>query len=69
MISTQDDNDPFQLEVSKDDTIGGAFQEKCYIRPTYTFAASEKRIQRKICSLKPEMLASILKILHELIGQ
>lgn len=69
MISTQNDEDPFQMEVYKEDTIDGAFQEKCYIRPTYTFAASERRINRKICSLKAEKLNAILQVLHTLIDQ
>ena len=67
MISTQDDEDPFQIEVSKDDTIGGSFQQRCYLRPTYTFAASERKINRKVCSLKPEKLEAILRILRELL--
>lgn len=69
MISTQDDQDPFQMELHKEDTLGGAFQERCYIRPAYTFAASERRINRKVCSLKPEKLQPILNILHGLIDQ
>ncbi len=69
MISTQDDHDPFQMEIHKDDTVGGAFQEKCYVRPPYTFAASERRMQRKICSLKAEKLSAVLKTLHDVVGQ
>lgn len=69
MISTQDDGDPFQMEVAADDTIGGSFQETCYIRPTYTFAASKRRMQRKVCTLKAEKLNTILKVLHDLLDQ
>ena len=69
MISTQDDQDPNQLEVHKEDMIGAQFQERCYIRPAYTFAASERRMNRKVCSLKPEKLATALSILHDLIDQ
>lgn len=69
MISTQDDEDPFQIEIHKEETIGGAFQEKCYIRPTYVFAASERHMNRKICSLRAEKLNAVLKVLHGLIDQ
>ena len=69
MISTQDDGDPMQMELNKSDTLGGAFQQKCFIRPTYTFAASERRMQRKICSLRPEKLAAVQVVLHDLIDQ
>ncbi len=69
MISTQDDQDPFQMEVEKEDTLGGIFQQRCYIRPTYTFAASERKINRKVCSLKAEKLNAILRILHAIIDQ
>lgn len=69
MISTQDDEDPFQMELHKQDTIGGAFQEKCYVRPTYTFTASERRMNRKICSLSAEKMNAVLKVLHGLIDQ
>jgi len=55
--------------VHKEDTIGAQFQEKCYIRPAYTFAASERRMNRKVCSLAPKKLAAILSILHDLIDQ
>ncbi len=69
MISTQDDGDPMQMELSQSDTIGGSFQQQCFIRPAYTFAASEKRMQRKICSLKVEKRNAIRAVLHELIDQ
>ena len=64
-----DSRDYLVCMISKEDTIGGAFQDTCYIRPTYTFAASERRMQRKICSLKVEKLKAVLKVLHELIDQ
>jgi len=69
MFSTQDDDDPNQIEVYKEDTIGAQFEQKCYIRPAYTFAASERRMGRKLCSLKPEKLNSVLDALHGLIDQ
>jgi len=69
MFSTQDDGDPFQIEVHKEDTIGATFQEKCFIRPAYTFAASERRMNRKVCSLKPEKLNALLRVLHDLLDQ
>ena len=69
MISTQDDQDPFQLELHQSDTIGGAFQERCYIRPAYTFAASERRMNRKVCSLIPEKRAAVVSVLHTLLEQ
>jgi len=69
MVTTQDDQDPMQMEISKSDTFGGMFQQKCYIRPAYTFAASERKMQRKICSLKLEKLNAIREVLHGLIDQ
>lgn len=69
MLSTQDDQDPMQMELNKNDTIGGTFQQKCFIRPAYTFAASEKRMQRKICSLKLEKLDAVREVLHSLVDQ
>ncbi|MBV9848627.1 MAG: type II toxin-antitoxin system PemK/MazF family toxin [Armatimonadetes bacterium] len=67
MISTQDDEDPFQIEVHREDTFGGSFQQRCFIRPAYTFAASERKINRKVCALRPEKLDAILRVLHELL--
>lgn len=69
MISTQDDGDPMQIKLNKSDTIGGSFQQRCFIRPAYTFAASKRRMQRKICSLKPEELTAVQAVLHSLIDQ
>lgn len=69
MISTQDDQDPHAMQLHKTDTLGGEFQETCYIRPTYTFAASERRLNRKVCSLKPEKVRAILNVLHDLLDQ
>lgn len=69
MISTQDDRDPYQMEVGKEDTVGGSFEQRCYIRPTYTFAASERRINRKVCSLKRGKLDAVLSVLHDLLDE
>lgn len=69
MFSTQDDGDPNQIEVRKGDTTNGSFQEKCYIRPAYTFAASERRINRNVCSLKSEKLTLVLNALHNLLDE
>lgn len=57
------------IEVHKEDTTGGSFQERCFIRPAYTFAASERRINRKICCLKSEKLTLVLDAMHKLIDQ
>ena len=68
MISTQDDQDPYAMRY-KEDTTGGTFQETCCVRPAYLFAASERRLNRKICALAPAKLEAILTVLDDLLHE
>lgn len=67
MVSTQDDGDMFALGVQDEDIVGGQFNQKCFIRPTYTFAASERRVGRKIGQMKPEKVKDILAVIHRVL--
>lgn len=67
MVSTQNDGDVFAMDVQSDDIVGGQFSQECFIRPTYTFAASERRVGRKIGQLKAEKVKTILAVIHRVL--
>lgn len=67
MVSTQNDGDAFAMGVKSDDIMGGRFNRACFIRPTYTFAASERRVGRKIGQLKPAKVTAILEVIRRVL--
>ncbi len=48
IITTQRVNDPNLLDLDSADFTGGRLTQKCYLRPTYTYAVSEHMIKRQL---------------------
>lgn len=56
IITTQQVSDPHLLDFDSTDIVGGRLTQKCYARPTYTYAVSEHMIKRKIGHLQADKL-------------
>ena len=56
IITTQQVSDPYLLDLDSVDIVGGRLTQKCYLRPTYTYAVSEHMIKRQIGRLESDKL-------------
>ena len=56
IITTQQISDPYLLDLDTGDIVGGRLTQKCYLRPTYTYAVSEHMIKRQTGHLKGDKL-------------
>ncbi len=67
LITTQPTDDPYRMDLSQADTLGGSLKQKCYLRPTYLFAPDERVISRKMDHMKPEKLKQIVQTIVDVL--
>ncbi len=63
LMTTQPADDPYLMDLARDDTFGGSLTQKCYLRPTYLFAPDEQLISRRLDRMKPEKMAQVIQII------
>ncbi len=69
LITTQPANDPYLMELSQGDTLGGSLTQKCYLRPTYLFSPDERVISRRMDHMKPEKLSQVVQIIVDVLTE
>jgi mRNA interferase MazF len=62
-VTTQRPDDPYLLELRPSDLTSGKISQTCFIRPTYPFTVGERFVKQRLCTLKPERVDSVIKIL------
>jgi len=60
MMSTQPETDPYLMELTNADLVEGHISRTCYIRPTYSFTATERFIESRFGKFNPEKLRAVV---------
>ncbi|MCX6382156.1 MAG: type II toxin-antitoxin system PemK/MazF family toxin [Armatimonadetes bacterium] len=63
MIISQQADEPYIIALDIADIENGSLRRKSYLRPSYMFAVSERRISRKLGSLTSDKLELTIEII------
>jgi len=67
LVSSQNVREPYILALDSSDIENGSLNRTSYVRPTYLFTVGESRILRKIGTLKPDKLTTVLETIKSIL--